>query len=338
MYPLLAFIDASIYEGLNFQTESEPLSLLLELSNDGYVVLLDHPLAKRELFKRIEKRSQECVREVLALRKKIYLARGSAAAPFKQIFSDFKHEALKSELRTRLERFLGGVRREAVLEDPKALSRVLELYFADLPPFDLEEKKHEFPDALVINDLCKAADTNGQIIHVVSADGDFERALRSDSRFVLHKTLESLLRELYGRKGKSNEAAIRLVSRSMRKLKTLLAKAFAAADLSSADRAEIAVTHVHVDKVVLSKITQTRYRELQGHYRTEAEFFFSMELEEGLEYTTETGGIPPFNVIVEPDSRRLTIPCSFAVRFNTSLSRIAEWKKITLNNGGPISL
>src|SRR5439155_9710138 len=173
-------------------------------------------------------------------------------------------------------------------------STVLDFYFRDLPPFDLEQKKHEFPDALVIHDLRRMADTSGKIIHVVSADGDFGRALGSNKCFVVHKTLESLLRELYGRKVRSNEAALKLVSRSKKKLRTLLAKAFEKAEFLLSGRNDAAPHDIHVDHVELSKITQAGYRELEGHYRAEAEFFFSMLSVVNLESTTETGGIAPF--------------------------------------------
>jgi hypothetical protein len=333
---LLVFIDVSIYESLNFQTESEPLALLSELSCGGYVTALEHPIAKREIFKRIEKLSSECIGKLLTFRKENYLGRNANTTPFKEIFSEFDQKALETELAKRMSDFLGRIKSEPIPRDSNAVSDVFELYFDNRPPFDVEQKKHEFPDAFVIHDLCKKAETTGQIIHVVSVDGDFERSLCQNNRFVIHKTLESFLREVYGRKIHVKEDALRRVNRSKRKIKKILAEAFLREEISNRDG--WIAQEIEIEEVELSKIVEVQFQNWEGKYQVDADFLFKMVAVENFDVRTETGGITQFHQIIDPDNVRLTVPCSFNVRFDNSTNRILKWKPPVLNYGRPISV
>jgi predicted nucleic acid-binding protein len=83
----------------------------------------------------------------------------------------FEYEKEKNDLIERFETQINKHFRDIEI-DEKNLDKIISDYFDSKPPFGKESKKHEFPDALVLNSLESWCKKNREKIYVVSTDGD----------------------------------------------------------------------------------------------------------------------------------------------------------------------
>src|SRR5207249_3278369 len=67
------------------------------------------------------------------------------------------------------------------------VSAVFDDYFSVQPPFGTGKKKSEFPDAFAAHALRAWCKANGQIMHVVSGDGDWESVCAAVPEFIFKK-------------------------------------------------------------------------------------------------------------------------------------------------------
>ena len=73
------------------------------------------------------------------------------------------------------------------------LSAILDDYFNVQPPFGTGKKKAEFPDAFAAHALRAWCKANGQKMHVISGDGDWQAVCDAVPEFIFKKELAELL-------------------------------------------------------------------------------------------------------------------------------------------------
>lgn len=79
-------------------------------------------------------------------------------------------------------------------DDYVSVSGILAMYFQQLPPFHVENrKKSEFPDAIALATLEAWAEKNNTGVIVVSRDGDWEAFCKTSERLYIIKTLADAL-------------------------------------------------------------------------------------------------------------------------------------------------
>lgn len=333
---IYAYIDTSAFEAAAFQANSEPLQLLIDLSKSGFLQLLDHRILQKELKARIEKRLEECIKHLKNLRDVAYIVKSVPIGPFPHVYIEYEKEDIVTHLVENISNLFRECKSKTIPPAKDTLENILGLYFSKKAPFDLEAKKHEFPDAIVIQDLLFYSKSLNEKIHVVSKDGDFERALKEHPQVTLHDSIESLLRLCYGEKIAHKTSALKLVERSKIKLQRLTSAEFLNQKISIELLDQIEVTDVTLEKISLSKITEISVKDEIGRFRFEAEFQFHMFDSECIDAPTETGGISNTHTIESQGLYTITLPCAVEVRYNKQITKILKWNKIRLNDGLPI--
>lgn len=180
MKPLRVAIDTSIFENANYLFDGHDLSILKKHVIDGKIeglIISDVVLeeAKRHFLERAKEvnnkiskvvgsRDYNCFAHTPSIKRlKINpIAPEQMAREQNGLFLKYLKETKMTKLKS------AGVKVQAILKD----------YFENNPPFGGGDKKHEFPDAIIISSIKEDINKNGELL-VVSSDGDWKSALEN---------------------------------------------------------------------------------------------------------------------------------------------------------------
>ena len=95
--------------------------------------------------------------------------------PLYNIFPGFDAEQTKQELRSQFHTFLDEVKANVLELTDISIEEVFEKYFAGIPPFANDKKKHEFPDAFSLAAIERWCKTSSGKMYVVSSDSDWQQ-------------------------------------------------------------------------------------------------------------------------------------------------------------------
>jgi len=168
------FIDTSVFESENF-VEGSKINKLFDLSCQGHIQILISRITFREVISCMTKRLLEAKKYMENNRKEmdknLRILRNIEAYKIKFPMSEIK----KSEdIEFLVNRFEDLLRRgnALVFETPVDYRLVFEKYFGNEPPFNTENKKHEFPDAFalaMLENYCREMDIKS---YALSQDKD----------------------------------------------------------------------------------------------------------------------------------------------------------------------
>ena len=170
------FVDTSVYRHRKFSMDGRVFSALLELVRDGHARLLTTTITNAECRKRI----REAVDIAVAKHKK-YLAQAWALkrfAEFAPIFAKLEPNQLAARLEGEVDRYMSDAAGEVIDIGKASIEDVVRQYLDGSPPFGPKDKKHEFPDAIVLSALLNWARTTGERVYVISRDEKFRQACR----------------------------------------------------------------------------------------------------------------------------------------------------------------
>jgi len=170
----LVFIDTSAYEQKNYQFGEHSLGKLQELVEDEKIMLLITDVTKSEIQSHLEKLASESVSKIKKIQKEAMFLRNTPELSCFGIFTKLSTEEIFNIVNDKfLELVEGGYVEEISVGsvDPKV---VFNKYFGQFPPFEKESKKHEFPDAFVLEAIHQASELRGQSIYLISNDGDMK--------------------------------------------------------------------------------------------------------------------------------------------------------------------
>ena len=170
------FIDTSIYKKLHFIFIRHQLLDIRKLASTGTIKLFTTSITTREVRKHLKEKCRETKTAINAL---------FDGGKFLNAFTSFDHvsSALKG-LRATIDKDATELF-DDFLSDCKAIeipfgyvdsTAIFDRYFEQSPPFGSSGKKHEFPDAFVIEALGRWCTQNREPIYVISDDGDFKAA------------------------------------------------------------------------------------------------------------------------------------------------------------------
>lgn len=331
------FLDASIFEATRFGFHNEPLSLLLDLSRAGIITFLDHSFASQEIEKRLLKRAQECICGIKEFKKAVYLCPTIPFVPFTEIHKcNYDANRLHQELIGLFQAYCNAFRSQTVPHNSGSVHHVFEAYFSERPPFDVAEKKAEFPDAFVTADLRFFAASEPEPIHVVSADDDFYRTLQGVANIQLHKELEAFLRLAYGRKSTIDRKPRELISIKRDEIEQMLRHAIQDSKIFYEGTEIESLMDLHIEGLEWSEITQVNFERNHGDYRIEPTVYFNYFARNNIEFR-EYPAIP-IDSIVTVGTGCFRIPCSFSVAFDETLSSITSIDNYVVNDGYPIEI
>ena len=191
-------IDTSIFERLGLRLEQGLLGSLTQFKDSKYIYILPDVI-KSEISSHLERHIKTAR---LSLEKSLREASehlffdGSALTEAKEIL--ISDEIIESLATKRLDSFIEKTGALVIhSENHVSLSKILEKYFSNCPPFaETGKKKNEFPDAITLFAVEGWALSNGYQVLAVADDKDWE-SFCDTSRFLTYeKDLATALAQL----------------------------------------------------------------------------------------------------------------------------------------------
>lgn len=159
------FLDTNVFEAANFEFSDNSLEKLIAFSHKYSLPIYIDEMVYGEVLKRIEHKTNEWV-EGLKNEKLTIISRTFPYIPANK-------DAIRSGMFERLNTlFMSKTSDGTILTIPSDYdpSELIYLYHAGLPPFNVDNKKNEFPDAIAMMNARNFATRNSKNILVISGD------------------------------------------------------------------------------------------------------------------------------------------------------------------------
>lgn len=191
-YPVSVFLDTNIFISARYDfSSSGVLGLLLKYIRKGKVKLYISSIVKNEIESHIEREISELVRSFKKtgkdVNKKIsdkIICKMSVA----YLFNKLDETAIKAEAVSIFEKYIADSK-AVILDNNVDFNKIITDYFSGNPPFEVtENKKHEFPDAIMAAKL-KSEFTRNKPVYIISGDNGFKKVFEDQEGF---NTIESI--------------------------------------------------------------------------------------------------------------------------------------------------
>ncbi|MGO4893567.1 PIN domain-containing protein [Flavobacterium sp. W21_SRS_FM6] len=171
----LIFLDTSAYESKNFQFSDHALGTLCDFLESERLHLLITQITINEIKAHLLSKSEESAKAIKKVQKEAMFLRNTPNLACHGIFDKVNVEEIYKIVLQSFEEFLDKSSAEIVDINNVDVSIVFDKYFKSEPPFGGANKKSEFPDAFVLEALCKVSKDRGHTLYVISNDGDMEK-------------------------------------------------------------------------------------------------------------------------------------------------------------------
>ena len=183
------FLDTEVFVSANFNYQENSFKKLIELVDNGSLVLYQTTVTYKEVLSNIEQEVKisnsgfKTLTRDFRKQAKIFYN----APTLKSLFSIKPNpDEICNLLKDQFKDYLEKTKAKIISIDKVSPEKVFDKYFSNLPPFKEGKKKSEFPDAFSIEALEKEARDNNFIIHVISNDNDWKNACsQSDNLFCI---------------------------------------------------------------------------------------------------------------------------------------------------------
>jgi hypothetical protein len=191
---IIVFLDTEVLEHENYNFESRKLSSLKKCNEQGIIKLYMTSINMNEVEKRIEKKVKHAEAAIKATRKDTLILYNIEEYK-KSILDKEAFETYCQKLIDDFRTFLRDIKISIIPYEEIDPAPIFEAYFSDKKPFDVEKKKHEFPDAISISLIGKYIKGKEGLKCIVSGDNDVKSLIESLNieNLEYFDTLESFL-------------------------------------------------------------------------------------------------------------------------------------------------
>ena len=189
----LVFIDTSAYENKNYQFGQHILGRLQELIEQEKIHLLVTDVTKSEIESHLKKKSVEAASKIKHITKDAMFLRNTPELDCYGIFTKVSGDEIYDLVHKKFLEFLEGRCVEIISVSSVDPNVVFNAYFHNLPPFDKESKKHEFPDAFALEAVKQISLRRGHAVYIVSSDGDMKSFCANESSFIHLESVDDLI-------------------------------------------------------------------------------------------------------------------------------------------------
>ena len=176
--------------GLQHQSQTN-IGCLIKLADEGRVTVYLVDITRLEIKAQIAELLEEANLRIQDFKKKASIL--FSVEKFRTAFNDFDGQKQGEEVWGAVEKFFVEAKVKFIEGKVASIERVFESYFGRKPPFGGGAKKSEFPDAFVIDALAQSCATSGEMIYVVSGDGDFEKACELHDKLIHLKDIQEFV-------------------------------------------------------------------------------------------------------------------------------------------------
>lgn len=188
------FLDTEFFISNNFQFKFQKFKKIIELVKTNKISLYSTKITNLEIQANIEKEVKGTLEYFKVKNQKDYkLLRNFDR--FSNLFERFNVELLTQELLNEYINFYRESNTKLIDINNVSVESVFLRYFEKRPPFS-EGKKHEFPDAFVLEALEKWCLDNKEQIFVISNDSDIKNYCEKSEKLVLLRKIDELLEKI----------------------------------------------------------------------------------------------------------------------------------------------
>jgi len=156
------FLDTNVFESANFDLKKENIAKFFELCENYKIDIYIDETVKQEIKNRILKKSNEIAKNI-----------NNKNLPY--ICNILEIEASKKEFETKIANYLNTqidkiFEKVKVIDNNININELLKLYFEQKAPFNVKNKKCEFPDAIIMLSLKQYLNKEDKNIIIISHD------------------------------------------------------------------------------------------------------------------------------------------------------------------------
>lgn len=173
----LVFIDTCCFISKHFNFGINSLGRTQRYIEEGKIQLLMPDITKAEIENKLKLAAEAAHSKLKKLFNKDHdikimtVASGLAYSGTPQIPTA---EEIYEKIRIKFEEFIDYPNVELISTESVNTKIIFENYFKSLPPFDKESKKHEFPDAFVLEAINNISNSRNHDLYVISSDPDLK--------------------------------------------------------------------------------------------------------------------------------------------------------------------
>lgn len=190
------FIDTSEFEAASYDFSGRALSTVRERAVDGQAVVVLPDITVREVENRIGRAVTDQLRALQSFRAKARVLRSIGVNEVRALFADLDGGEISEKLIGEFDAWRKATAQVSIPTARACIEGIVDDYFAERPPFDVSNKKAEFPDAIALSALRSWAEQEDRVILIASRDGDLQRACEGLEMLEHVGTLEALLERL----------------------------------------------------------------------------------------------------------------------------------------------
>jgi hypothetical protein len=186
------FLDTQFFDSNQMDFANKTFEVLRLNVAAGHIHVFSTLVTQREVERHVRERAAKAHEKLDTVRKDPLL-RHVKQPPFDVFHAGPTAEEIRSVMLAQLKECWESLRTTTLPVNDINLGAVLDDYFSVRPPFGTGKKKAEFPDAFAAQALRTWCRTNGQKMHVVSGDGDWQAVCDAVPEFIFKKELAELL-------------------------------------------------------------------------------------------------------------------------------------------------
>lgn len=195
-FPLYVFVDTNVVQKTGFNFNGGALLNLKKYHDAGVISVVTNQIVVDEVVTNIQEQVKEAAAQIKNFIKEKYcLNELRNSEKHKGIFVDFRNENWESYVIDQWKNYLQQIHCEILQNTDVKIESLLDDYFAGRAPFESrKEKKHEFPDAIIIKTLLKYSEQNSLAkIIVATEDQGWGKALKQRDNIYIVKQIKDVL-------------------------------------------------------------------------------------------------------------------------------------------------
>lgn len=202
------FLDTNIFIRMKYDFTRSSLFRLKKYVSLGIIHLYTNEIVVREVETHIRMEAAEESAHLRNAVKKHCFREVLNSDGYEVLNRDFREEKWDELIISKFHKFLKDTDCIVLKNDSIKLNDIFEDYFQKVPPFESrEEKKHEFPDAVVIKCIKDYVTKNKLTMTVITDDDGWEKACANDKAITLTKDLKNTLIQISSCYGGTEESA-----------------------------------------------------------------------------------------------------------------------------------
>lgn len=196
-FPLSVFLDTNIFKSSKYDFSDHSILALLKKhieSNEAVLFLSNIVIHEVEKHIRLDASALATFfRSAQKEAKNILSSNVTSEVPFTTLFASATEEIIRGALLNEFHKFIAESKAICLDNTGINIEEILNNYFAGNPPFGTkEDKKHEFPDALIISKL-KSQFHKENPLYIISKDKGFISAFDKADGFYVYSSIKELL-------------------------------------------------------------------------------------------------------------------------------------------------